>query len=879
MRRIPALLFVLSLLALPSASLAEDYYLSHVANGNYGTGSFRMTFLMFNTNNTAVTVQLQLTNDAGGPLTLTIPGLGTNSQFIIQLPAGGSRIYTTDGSGSLVVGAARVISSAKIGVSAVFSIYDSNGQFQTEAGVGGSDAMTDFMIPVDSTGSSNTGIALFHPGGTRANISLELLQTSGQLARQTTLQLDGLNHMARFVSGNGQLFPDVTNFRGTLHVTSTVPIAAVGLRQNETPLSYTSIPAVARSSSRTTFRLPQVANGSYSGGSFKTSFLIFNISSSSANVTLRLTGDTGAPFPVTIPGQGTNSIFNLTLSAGASTFLQTDGTGSLAAGAATITSTAPLGAAAIFTVYNAQGQFQTEAGVGDSPDLTDLTLPVDVTGAFNTGVAFFAANGAVVTMKLLDTEGAVAAAATTIATSAPIIFLPNTHKARFITDADMFPGTANFRGSLVVSAQGGIAALTLRQYSDQNKLAYTTLPVAAGAAQGTQPSTNPLLSRTRAGINASNDGLLDEILPSGFRLSGKVTGPGGTPASSQAYVIAQSGTSYYFGTVSGSAGSYEIIVPAGTYNLFVDYPPVTLTGTGSVSTVYADPSQVQVTGDTVRDISYPGKAVFDISGVVTGMTNLPTGASTEMNFYSADGLTSGSFTLPPVGTYSGKLPNGSYVADVYASIFGQTVSGFKGTEIYNIGTATVNSAPVTANFTIPAMGRLTGKVTVPGLSPLPDGSMVTASDSSAPKPQNAITDYAAGGGFGFAESGGTYELILAANRTYSANASIPVSRNSVVVGIAAYPWLGRTVSVGTVAAQDFNFPALPPFIRFTGKVIDGTGRPVSKVSVGAYSSSLSGAADLSYGGSVLTDASGNYEIFVLRGVEYTFTFTPTPPTP
>ena len=453
----------------------KDYYLAQVANGNYGSGSFRMTFVLFNTNNVSVTARLRLSSDSGGPLTLTIPGLGTGSDFNIPLAAGGTVIYQTDGTGSLVVGAAHVSCPQSIGVSAIFSIYDPQGRFQTEAGVGNSEAMTDFFIPVDSTGTFNTGLALYNPGQADAALTLRLINPSGQETRQATRNLAAGNHTAQFVSGTGQLFPDVSNFQGILRVTASVPVSAIGLRQNDPPLSYTSIPAVPRSSTRTSFNLAHVANGSFGTGSFKTSFLLFNISSSNASATITLTRDNGQALPVTIPGRGTNSVFSIQLASGGSTFLQTDGSGALLSGAATITSNVPLGAAAIFTVFDSQGRFQTEAGVGDSSALTEMRLPVDVTGSFNSGVAFFVPGNApaTLTMRLLNADGSVKATA-----AAPLVLSAKNHTAQFVTQ--LFPGTADFRGSLAITASAGTAALTLRQ--NDSPLSYTTLPVVQGAA-------------------------------------------------------------------------------------------------------------------------------------------------------------------------------------------------------------------------------------------------------------------------------------------------------------------------------------------------------------------------------------------------------------
>lgn len=143
------------------ANAQNKYYLPQIANGDYGSGRYKMTFVLFNQTDTDTTANLDLTDDNGIPLVMTVDGT-TASSFAIQLPAGASRLLQTDGQGSVVVGAATVTCATNIGVSAIFSIYDANGNYLTETGVGNSEALTSFVLPVDTTGLFNTGVALFN---------------------------------------------------------------------------------------------------------------------------------------------------------------------------------------------------------------------------------------------------------------------------------------------------------------------------------------------------------------------------------------------------------------------------------------------------------------------------------------------------------------------------------------------------------------------------------------------------------------------------------------------------------------------------------------------------------------------------------------------
>jgi hypothetical protein len=623
---------------------------------------------------------------------------------------------------------------------------------------------------------------------------------------------------------------------------------------------------VSRTSGSTEFDLPQVANGSFAEGMYKTSFLLFNISGSTANVTLALTKDDGTPFPVTITGQGTNSTFPLQLAPGASTILQTDGSGSVAAGAARITSTAPLGAAAIFTVLDPQGRFQTETGVGDSPALNDFTLPVDVTGSFDTGVAFFVPGAAPVSvnMKLLDGSG------TIVQTAQPLLLQPKNHTARFVTQ--LFPGTSNFQGSVAITATGDVAALTLRQHS--GPLSYTTLPVVEGASSGTQPQAAPLLSQKQAGINATNDSTINQSLPGGFRLTGTIAG-----APIPTSVLAKSGSSVYQGGVDLLSHEYLVVVPAGTYQLTVCCSQNVASPNGSLRFTYTEPGSVQVSGDTQHNISIPSPAVFDVSGTVTGLPAAPASSQLFAVFTSTDKSVEGRFAIAADGTYRGQLANGSYVASATITSFSAT--GFQSSSIYNIGSVNVNSAPVTANLTAPATARISGTARIAGIPLTTEGAFFLAQDKSAGTQQAGDCVSPPVGSLASIDPGGAYNTRLVINRAHATGVLVPVFKGSTTVpaGSATYPALGRDLSIGADSTADFNLPAFPAQVRITGKVTDGTGKGVQGVTVSAYSVELSGAPDLSYAGSAETDSSGNYELILLRGTNYEIQFTPPTPAP
>src|SRR2546425_867889 len=151
------------------------------------------------------------------------------------------------------------------------------------------------------------------------------------------------------------------------------------------------------------YRLPHIANGRFTGGSFRTSFVIFNVTDSKITVNIMLFADDGSPFRVNLSGFELSDKFTVSLEAGETRLLQTDGSGAATAGSAAVTSTGAIGISAIFAIFDNQGNFLTEAGVGSSELLTDFSIPVESTSAFNTGVALFNdAASASVTLRLLD---------------------------------------------------------------------------------------------------------------------------------------------------------------------------------------------------------------------------------------------------------------------------------------------------------------------------------------------------------------------------------------------------------------------------------------------------------------------------------------------
>ena len=139
-----------------------------------------------------------------------------------------------------------------------------------------------------------------------------------------------------------------------------------------------------------------------------------------------------------------------------------------------------------------------------------------------------------------------------------------------------------------------------------------------------------LLSKTETGIAATSDVTLNEVLPSGFKLTGTVSGPG-----QGRVVTASTGPgSGYSGVVNQQTGRYSILLPSGTYNLTVGFTPNGVPSGQNVSVIFQVAGTVQVSADTARDIILPAVSLFNVSGMVNGLSNLPPLSSLPISFNS-----------------------------------------------------------------------------------------------------------------------------------------------------------------------------------------------------------------------------------------------------
>jgi hypothetical protein len=257
MKRVPliaAWMFGTTLLA--SAQTTFSY--PHVVDGVLGATTWKTTIFLANSSSATATGAITFTQDnsdpfaAGSPWQITLAdetgSATTSSVFTFTLPPGAVRKYVSGSSEALNSGFATVTTnSGTVSGTAVFSEFDNAGSLICEAGVPAATAVLRQTIMVDTTGGNSVGVAYVNPSTTSiANISLTLLNNSGNVAASVTKTLGPGNHVSGFTS---QFFQSsLPPFVGSMQITSSTPIAAISLRFDRTLSKFTTLPPVTLAS-------------------------------------------------------------------------------------------------------------------------------------------------------------------------------------------------------------------------------------------------------------------------------------------------------------------------------------------------------------------------------------------------------------------------------------------------------------------------------------------------------------------------------------------------------------------------------------------------------------------------------------------------------
>lgn len=230
-------------LTVEAPAAAVESYFAQVGDGVFlGDGAnirFTTSLILVNSGNVAAQVQVDFFTSAGDPLMVQLGELGPDSSFEIDLAAGSGFSAETAGTQALAVGYMRLTAPPSVGGTAVFrrSLADS-GVALFETGVPASTPLASFSLFVDQRGARRTGLALVNAGAEEAQVTLRLFDLAGmeQSGSPAEIMLAPGEHRPRFADELIMGLP-VDFEQGVMQVESSVPLAAVTLRQEDDSLA------------------------------------------------------------------------------------------------------------------------------------------------------------------------------------------------------------------------------------------------------------------------------------------------------------------------------------------------------------------------------------------------------------------------------------------------------------------------------------------------------------------------------------------------------------------------------------------------------------------------------------------------------------------
>jgi hypothetical protein len=218
-RALPSILVMIQSVCWLTAQDSFDVHFAHFAAGQ----GYSTTFTLINTGTTAATGWLERRDANGNSLTaiqISVPPRGTNS-------------YTVGRSGTLITGWASYSGNGGIVAGVATFVRQEAGVPKAAAGVQDSQPIRSASIPAISSAMNDTyaGYAIANPSSTPLAVRIRVYSSEGVEAPDPiTLNIGPGRQIARFLHED---FPDLTNFEGSLVVTSEsgTPFLATALLQ------------------------------------------------------------------------------------------------------------------------------------------------------------------------------------------------------------------------------------------------------------------------------------------------------------------------------------------------------------------------------------------------------------------------------------------------------------------------------------------------------------------------------------------------------------------------------------------------------------------------------------------------------------------------
>ena len=404
-------------------------------------------------------------NASGSPHTVAVSGAASLnlSDVPFTIPDRGALSVVSAGSGSLTVGYATIQPDSGKTTPAGVEILAirSGGILISEMAIPASAPITTGRLYAEVGGAVITGIAIANTNGQPATISYNFTDASGTDFGSGSTVLPANGQFASFF--NQAPFNGGAAIQGTFSFTSSVPVAAVGLRAltNERgEFLLTSLPVVDTSASiaNSAVTLAHFADGA----GWTSQVVLVNPASSTITGSIQFLDSGGTPVTLTANAQTSNT-FSFSLPGRSSFILKTAGAGaSVAAGSVRIVPTGGTNSPAAFNVLSWRPAGITIIHTALwSVATTAARLYTESSGSILSGVAIAnsSASSATITAALTDIGGN-ALGTTTLAIPA------NGQTAKFTSD--LFPSLSTVQGVLrITSSNSGMAVTGLRSRTNE----------------------------------------------------------------------------------------------------------------------------------------------------------------------------------------------------------------------------------------------------------------------------------------------------------------------------------------------------------------------------------------------------------------------------
>ena len=214
---------------LTDSDKSDSVYFPQLADG----GGYTTSLVLMNTSSGTENGRLDILNDNGAGMVVSLAGGATNSSFRYSIPSGGIFRFQTDGSPATAnTGWIRVVpdasNSSPVG-SGIFG-YNPADILVSESGIPSATATTHARIYVDLSNNHNTGLAVANVTNGASSIIIKAFQTDGVTEAGTSgksLSLSASGHTAAFAD---QFVGLQEGFIGVLDISSTTPFAVLTLR-------------------------------------------------------------------------------------------------------------------------------------------------------------------------------------------------------------------------------------------------------------------------------------------------------------------------------------------------------------------------------------------------------------------------------------------------------------------------------------------------------------------------------------------------------------------------------------------------------------------------------------------------------------------------